>query len=181
MTCVTCFRSTSKKADTCGQWCTCCINTSAAMAGRKQGIYSCAVPETGINPASWARFNEATPDWLSFFMFTTFTDRDGKMQLESLAQSGFDPLARTTRFMLTEEGHHMFVGRTGVERVVRRTCEVIKENNISGPDGYPHSQEPGCYRPADHAEEDKFPLFRHPGFIRAQKFPPTPPMRSMPA
>ena len=39
-------------------------------------------------------FNEATPDWLSFFMFTYFTDRDGKMQLESLAQSGFDPLSR---------------------------------------------------------------------------------------
>ena len=40
---------------------------------------------------------------MSFFMFTTFTDRDGKMQLEALAQSGFDPLARTTRFMLTEK------------------------------------------------------------------------------
>jgi benzoyl-CoA 2,3-dioxygenase component B len=36
-------------------------------------------------------FNEKTPDWLSFFMFTYFTDRDGKMQLHSLAQSGFDP------------------------------------------------------------------------------------------
>ncbi len=59
-------------------------------------------------------FNEATPDWLSFFMFTTFTDRDGKMQLEALAQSGFDPLSRTCRFMLTEEAHHMFVGETGV-------------------------------------------------------------------
>ena len=44
-------------------------------------------------------FNEATPDWLSFHMFTFFTDRDGKMQLESLAQSGFDPLSRTCRFM----------------------------------------------------------------------------------
>ena len=58
-------------------------------------------------------FNEETPDWLSFFMFTYFTDRDGKMQLESLAQSGFDPLSRTCRFMLTEEAHHMFVGETG--------------------------------------------------------------------
>ena len=69
-------------------------------------------------------------DWLSFFMFTSFTDRDGKFQLESLAQSGFDPLSRTCRFMLTEEGHHMFVGRTGVERVIRRACEIIKENNL---------------------------------------------------
>ncbi|MBT5795653.1 MAG: benzoyl-CoA 2,3-epoxidase subunit BoxB, partial [Deltaproteobacteria bacterium] len=48
-------------------------------------------------------FNEETPDWLSFFMFTYFTDRDGKFQLASLAESGFDPLARSCRFMLTEE------------------------------------------------------------------------------
>jgi benzoyl-CoA 2,3-dioxygenase component B len=88
-------------------------------------------------PRILGAFNEATPDWLSFFMFTTFTDRDGKMQLESqlesLATSGFDPLARTTRFMLTEEGHHMFVGRTGVERVVQKTCEVMKEHGITDP------------------------------------------------
>ena len=64
-------------------------------------------------PRMLGAFNEETPDWLSFFMFTYFTDRDGKMQLESLAQSGFDPLSRTCRFMLTEEAHHMFVGETG--------------------------------------------------------------------
>ncbi|MBH98110.1 MAG: benzoyl-CoA 2,3-epoxidase subunit BoxB [Rhodospirillaceae bacterium] len=85
-------------------------------------------------PRILGAFNEETPDWLSFFMFTTFTDRDGKMQLESLAQSGFDPLARTCRFMLTEEGHHMFVGRTGVERVIQRTCEVMNKNGITDPD-----------------------------------------------
>jgi benzoyl-CoA 2,3-dioxygenase component B len=78
-------------------------------------------------------FNEATPDWLSFFMFTYFTDRDGKMQLHSLAQSGFDPLSRTCRFMLTEEAHHMFVGETGVGRVVRRTCDAMKAAGISDP------------------------------------------------
>src|ERR1019366_7813589 len=64
------------------------------------------------SPRMLGAFNEATPDWLSFFMFTYFTDRDGKMQLHSLAQSGFDPLSRTCRFMLTEEAHHMFVGET---------------------------------------------------------------------
>jgi benzoyl-CoA 2,3-epoxidase subunit B len=84
-------------------------------------------------PRILGAFNEDTPDWLSFFMFTTFTDRDGKMQLEALANSGFDPLARTTRFMLTEEGHHMFVGRTGVERVIQKTCEIMKQHNISDP------------------------------------------------
>jgi len=84
-------------------------------------------------PRILGAFNEKTPDWVSFFMFTTFTDRDGKMQLESLAQSGFDPLSRTCRFMLTEEGHHMFVGRTGVERIIQRTCQVLNENGITDP------------------------------------------------
>jgi benzoyl-CoA 2,3-dioxygenase component B len=85
------------------------------------------------SPRMLGAFNEVTPDWLSFFMFTYFTDRDGKMQLHSLSQSGFDPLSRTCRFMLTEEAHHMFVGETGVGRVVRRTCDAMKEAGISDP------------------------------------------------
>ncbi len=84
-------------------------------------------------PRMLGAFNEATPDWLSFFMFTYFTDRDGKMQLESLAQSGFDPLSRTCRFMLTEEAHHMFVGETGVGRTIERTCEAMKAAGIEDP------------------------------------------------
>jgi len=84
-------------------------------------------------PRILGAFNEETPDWLSFFMFTYFTDRDGKMQLEALAQSGFDPLSRTTRFMLTEEAHHMFVGETGVGRIVQRTCEAMQEAGIEDP------------------------------------------------
>jgi benzoyl-CoA 2,3-dioxygenase component B len=84
-------------------------------------------------PRMLGAFNEATPDWLSFFMFTFFTDRDGKMQLEALAQSGFDPLSRTCRFMLTEEAHHMFVGETGVMRVVERTCQAMKDAGIQDP------------------------------------------------
>src|SRR5581483_6027965 len=84
-------------------------------------------------PRMLGAFNEATPDWLSFFMFTTFTDRDGKMQLAALAQSGFDPLSRTCRFMLTEEAHHMFVGVTGVERVVERTCQAMRDADVTDP------------------------------------------------
>ena len=85
------------------------------------------------SPRMLGAFNERTPDWLSFFMFTFFTDRDGKMQLAALAQSGFDPLSRTCRFMLTEEAHHMFVGETGVQRVIQRTCEAMKAAGISDP------------------------------------------------
>ncbi len=84
-------------------------------------------------PRMLGAFNEETPDWLSFFMFTYFTDRDGKMQLEALAQSGFDPLSRTCRFMLTEEAHHMFVGETGVGRTIQRTCEAMNQAGITDP------------------------------------------------
>src|SRR6201995_1914079 len=85
------------------------------------------------SPRMLGAFNERTPDWLSFFMFTFFTDRDGKMQLAALAQSGFDPLSRTCRFMLTEEAHHMFVGETGITRIVQRTCEAMREAGIDDP------------------------------------------------
>jgi len=85
-------------------------------------------------PRILGAFNEETPDWLSYFMFTFFTDRDGKYQLSSLAESGFDPLARTCQFMLTEEAHHMFIGTTGVMRVVSRTCEVMAELKTDDPE-----------------------------------------------
>jgi len=73
-------------------------------------------------------FNEPTDEWLSFFCFTMFTDRDGKYQLAALSESGFDPLARATQFMLTEESFHLFTGETGLERVVRRACELTKQD-----------------------------------------------------
>jgi benzoyl-CoA 2,3-dioxygenase component B len=84
-------------------------------------------------PRILGAFNERTPDWLAFFMFTHFTDRDGKFQLKALAESSFDPLARTTRFMLTEEAHHMFVGEAGISRVIQRTCEVMRELGSEDP------------------------------------------------
>jgi benzoyl-CoA 2,3-dioxygenase component B len=85
------------------------------------------------HPRILGTFNEPTEDWLSFFCFTMFTDRDGKLQLLSLAESGFDPLARSCRFMLTEEAHHMFVGQTGIARVIARTAEIVKEFPDSNP------------------------------------------------
>jgi benzoyl-CoA 2,3-epoxidase subunit B len=80
-------------------------------------------------PRILGAFNEPTPDWLSFFMFTYFTDRDGKFQLASLRESAFDPLSRTCDFMLKEEAHHMFVGATGIARVVDRTVELMKQHD----------------------------------------------------
>jgi benzoyl-CoA 2,3-dioxygenase component B len=77
-------------------------------------------------PRILGAFNQPVQNWVDFFFFTMFTDRDGKYQLYALAESGFDPLSRTCRFMLTEEAHHMFVGETGVDRMTARSCELIK-------------------------------------------------------
>src|SRR6201998_3182989 len=81
------------------------------------------------SPRILGAFNEETPDWLSFFMFTYFTDRDGKYQLGTLKESAFDPLSRTCEFMLKEESHHMFVGTTGIDRVVERTAQLMTEHD----------------------------------------------------
>ncbi|MCA9559753.1 MAG: benzoyl-CoA 2,3-epoxidase subunit BoxB [Myxococcales bacterium] len=81
------------------------------------------------SPRILGAFNEPCDDWLSFFCFTTFTDRDGKYQLRALSESGFDPLARTCNFMLTEEAHHMFVGQTGIARILQKAAERMKEGD----------------------------------------------------
>jgi benzoyl-CoA 2,3-dioxygenase component B len=80
-------------------------------------------------PRILGAFNEETADWLAFYMFTYFTDRDGKYQLGTLKESSFDPLSRTCEFMLKEEAHHMFVGTTGVDRVVQRSADLIQEHD----------------------------------------------------
>jgi benzoyl-CoA 2,3-dioxygenase component B len=87
-------------------------------------------------PRILGAFNEETPDWLSFFMFTYFTDRDGKYQLGTLKESAFDPLSRTCEFMLKEEAHHMMVGTTGIDRVVERTVQLMKEHDTDDVSGH---------------------------------------------
>lgn len=88
------------------------------------------------NPRILGAFNEETPDWLSFFFFTYFTDRDGKYQLASMRESAFDPLSRTCDFMLKEEAYHMFVGASGIGRVVARTIELMQQHETD--DVHPH-------------------------------------------
>jgi benzoyl-CoA 2,3-dioxygenase component B len=82
-------------------------------------------------PRMLEAFNAPIETWLDFFAFAMFTDRDGKSQLLSLSESSLDPLSRTTRFMLTEESHHLFVGDTGLSRIVERTCQLMKEAGFS--------------------------------------------------
>jgi benzoyl-CoA 2,3-dioxygenase component B len=79
------------------------------------------------NPRILQAFNYPVTNWLDFFCFTTFMDRDGKYQLASLAESSFDPLARTTQFMLAEEAYHLQTGENGVGRIIKRTGEIMAE------------------------------------------------------
>lgn len=64
-------------------------------------------------------FNEPVKNWLDFFTYTQFIDRDGKYQLTMLSHSAFGPLAQSVTAMLKEEFFHMFTGNTGLTRIVR--------------------------------------------------------------
>jgi benzoyl-CoA 2,3-dioxygenase component B len=63
-------------------------------------------------------FNENVDNWLDFFAYTDFVDRDGKFQLQMLKYSGFAPLGRSMSYMLREEAFHMGTGNDGLRRVV---------------------------------------------------------------
>ncbi|MBI2369517.1 MAG: phenylacetate-CoA oxygenase subunit PaaI [Deltaproteobacteria bacterium] len=64
-------------------------------------------------------FNEPVEDWLDFFAFTEFIDRDGKYQLTMLSRSAFAPLARSMGPMLKEEAYHLLTGHMGLMRVLK--------------------------------------------------------------
>jgi benzoyl-CoA 2,3-dioxygenase component B len=63
-------------------------------------------------------FNVDIDNWLDFFTYTDFVDRDGKFQLQMLKYSAFAPLGRSTSYMLREEAFHMGTGNDGLHRVV---------------------------------------------------------------
>jgi benzoyl-CoA 2,3-dioxygenase component B len=65
-------------------------------------------------------FNVDVDNWVDFFTYTEFVDRDGKFQLNMLSTSGFAPLARSMGPMLREEGFHMGTGHIGLQRIARR-------------------------------------------------------------
>ena len=73
------------------------------------------------NPRILGAFNEATPDWLSFFFFTYFTDRDGKFQLASLREIGVRPAAPDLR-LHAEGGGAPHVRRRHRRRPGRRSA-----------------------------------------------------------
>jgi benzoyl-CoA 2,3-dioxygenase component B len=65
-------------------------------------------------------FNVDVDNWVDFFTYTEFVDRDGKFQLNMLSTSSFAPLARSMGPMLREEGFHMGTGHMGLQRIARR-------------------------------------------------------------
>jgi benzoyl-CoA 2,3-dioxygenase component B len=126
------------------------------------------------NPRILGAFNERTPDWLSFFMFTYFTDRDGKMQLAALAAAASTRCRRSCRFMLTEEAHHLFVGETGVGRTIEATCNAHDKAGITDPTTRPHPQA-GRGRPAAAAAQGQLPHVGHARPVRLARSPATAP------
>ena len=64
-------------------------------------------------------FNEQVNNWLDFFTYTQFVDRDGKFQLTMLSYSGFLPLAQSMIPMLKEESFHLGTGNNGLMRILK--------------------------------------------------------------
>ena len=64
-------------------------------------------------------FNVDVDNWLDFYTYTDFVDRDGKFRLQMLKYSAFAPLGRSMSYMLREEAFHMGTGNDGLARVVK--------------------------------------------------------------
>ncbi|MEX0732166.1 MAG: hypothetical protein WED00_03785 [Aquisalimonadaceae bacterium] len=81
-------------------------------------------------------FNLKAEDWLSYFIWCFLADRDGKYQLNAVRHAAFDPLARSAAYILFEEPLHLSIGTHGLERVVIRTLELMREHDTD--DVFPH-------------------------------------------
>jgi benzoyl-CoA 2,3-dioxygenase component B len=85
-------------------------------------------------------FNVPIKDWLGFYAFLEFMDRDGGSQLTLLQHSALEPLAQSMVFMLREEQKHLRSGQQGFERILqagKMPVEVLqKYMNLYAPLGY---------------------------------------------
>ena len=96
------------------------FGTSGKVEARKllERRASEAFPEAK-NPRLLGAFNESVDNWLDFYAYTCFVDRDGKFQLGMLKPCGFSPLARSAGPMLREEAFHLGSGNDGLTRIVK--------------------------------------------------------------
>jgi benzoyl-CoA 2,3-dioxygenase component B len=85
-------------------------------------------------------FNVPIRDWLGFYAFLEFMDRDGGSQLTLLQHSAVKPLAQSMVFMLREEQKHLRSGQQGFERILRAgklPVELLQRYmNLYAPLGY---------------------------------------------
>ena len=94
--------------------------------GGGRGAAARATPAASDSPRILGAFNEETPDWLSFFMFTYFTDRDGKYQLGTLKESRVRPAVADLRVHAQGRGaphvrrHHRRRPGGGADRELMR-------------------------------------------------------------
>lgn len=96
------------------------FGTSGKVEARKllERRAKLAFPEAK-NPRLLGAFNESVDNWLDFYAYTCFVDRDGKFQLGMLKPCGFSPLARSAGPMLREEAFHLGSGNDGLTRIVK--------------------------------------------------------------
>ncbi|MBW3582592.1 MAG: phenylacetate-CoA oxygenase subunit PaaI [Euryarchaeota archaeon] len=89
------------------------------------GEQGCEEAKRLLERRSWDKerllgsFNEPVDNWVDFFVFTQFVDRDGKYQLKMLSRSAFKPLASSMGPMLKEEAFHLGTGNSGIKRVLQ--------------------------------------------------------------
>jgi 1,2-phenylacetyl-CoA epoxidase catalytic subunit len=95
---------------------------------------------TDENKRLLGAFNVPITDWLGFYAFLEFMDRDGGSQLTLLQHSALAPLARSMVFMLREEQKHLRSGQQGFERILRAgklPIELLQRYmNLYAPLGY---------------------------------------------
>ena len=171
-TCATCSRSTSRRAATSGRWCTCCTATSAATGATRPTRCSSATPATPTTRASSARSTSRRPTGCRSSSSRTSPTATASSSSPRCARAAFDPLSRTCDFMLKEEAHHMFVGATGIGRVVQRTVELMKEHDTD--DVRPVRR----HRRGDAAALPQLPLLACRSTCSVPRRRPTPPTTS---
>ncbi len=85
-------------------------------------------------------FNQIIHDWIGFYSFLEFMDRDGGSQLSLLQHSAVGPLAGSMVFMLREEAKHLRSGEQGYERILEAgkvpVAILQKYMNLYAPLGY---------------------------------------------
>ena len=130
-TCATCSRSTSRRAATCGRWCTCCTATSAATAATRPTRCSSATPATPTTRASSAPSTSRRRTGCRSSSSPTSPTATASSSSPRCAR------ARSTRC----RGRATSCSRrrpttcswapSGIGRVVQRTVELMKEHDTA--------------------------------------------------